>query len=58
MTAPELPADLPEAWRDLISGLLLLAKGQINDSSDNEQLDVNVLCDSCLPRFSERVVSR
>jgi hypothetical protein len=30
MSMLELPDDLPEAWRDLLSGLALLARGQSN----------------------------
>lgn len=29
----ELPDDLPAAWRDLISGLVLLARGRSNEIS-------------------------
>ena len=33
MSTLELPDDLPDAWRDLIAGLTLLARGQSNDIS-------------------------
>lgn len=32
MSTIELPDDLPDAWRDLISGLALLARGQTGSS--------------------------